>query len=67
MKERSFSNSFLGLYPIEPLFKVFHYEKQYTDFMKQGHTEDSIKENYLGIVKQSNWKLKRKKWYNKFF
>ena len=35
--------------------------------MKQGHTEDSIKENYLGIVKQSNWKLKRKKWYNKFF
>jgi hypothetical protein len=57
----------IPIYPIEPLFKVFHYEKQYTDFMKQGHTEDSIKENYLGIVKQSNWKLKRKKWYNKFF
>lgn len=53
----------IPLFPKEPLFKVFHYEKQYNDFIKEGHSIESIKENYLGIVMQSNWTKKRKKWY----
>lgn len=52
----------IPIYPLEPLFKVFHYEQQYRDYLGQGHTEETIKENYLGIVKQSNWNIK-KKWY----
>ena len=52
------------VFPKEPLFKVFHYKKQYQDFVKEGHTIDSIKENYLGIVMQSNW-MKQQKWYHR--
>ncbi len=54
----------IPVFPKEPLFKVFHYEKQYHDFIKSGHTIQSIKENYLGVVLQSNWRRKRK-WYQK--
>jgi hypothetical protein len=54
----------IPLFPKEPLFKVFHYRKQYEDFVKEGHTIDSIKENYLGIVMQSNW-MKHQKWYHR--
>lgn len=54
----------IPLFPKEPLFKVFHYKKQYEDFVKDGHTIDSIKENYLGIVMQSNW-MKKQKWYHR--
>jgi len=39
-------------------------KKQYEDFVKDGHTIDSIKENYLGIVMQSNW-MKKQKWYHR--
>lgn len=55
----------IPIYPLEPFFKVFHYRKQYEDFLKQGQTEKSIKENYFGIVMQSNWK--KEKWYRRLF
>lgn len=45
----------IELIPIEPLFKFFHYKQQYEYFKQQGYTEDSFKENYLGLVMQSNW------------
>lgn len=54
----------IPIYPLEPLFKVFHYEKQFKDDMNQGHTEKTIRENYLGILKQSNWNFSRR-WYEK--
>lgn len=38
-----------------PLFKVFHYKQQYIDYIETGYTLDMVKENYLGIVMQSNW------------
>lgn len=54
----------IPIFPKEPLFKVFHYRKQYEDFIKEGHSLESIKQNYLGIVMQSNW-VKKQKWYHK--
>lgn len=54
-------NNIIPIYPSEPLFKVFHYEKQFTDFSKQNFSLESLEENYLGIVLQSNWSGKRKK------
>lgn len=44
-----------SLYPIEPLFKVFHYKQQYEIAKQVGFTEEHYKKNYLGIVMQSNW------------
>jgi hypothetical protein len=49
-----------------PFFKVFHYEKQYNDFLKQKFTLESLEENYLGIVLQSNWNKKKKKTFQVF-
>lgn len=45
----------IRLMPIEPLFKVFHYKEQYKESQQLGETEETIAENYLGIIKQSNW------------
>jgi hypothetical protein len=45
----------IDLYPVEPLFKVFHYPQQYVDYKQQGVTEKMISQNYLGIVMQSNF------------
>jgi hypothetical protein len=46
----------LPLIPREPLFKIFHYRLQWEDYLAQGHTMETIRENYLGVVLQSNWK-----------
>lgn len=45
----------IRLMPVEPLFKVYHYSEQYTESVGLGETEETIAENYLGIIKQSNW------------
>lgn len=45
----------IEIIPAEPLFKFFHFAQQYMDFKQQGYTEDHFKQNYLGIVMQSNW------------
>ncbi len=45
----------INLYPVEPLFKVFHYPQQYTEYKQQGITEEMIAQNYMGIVMQSNY------------
>ena len=55
----------IDIYPLEPLFKVFHYKQQYTDFIKQGHNRTTISEDFLGIVLQSNWNTEKKTWINK--
>jgi hypothetical protein len=45
----------IRLIPVGPLFKVFHYKEQYVESIERGETEAVIAENYLGIIKQSNW------------
>lgn len=54
----------IPILPKEPLFKVFHYKEQFLDFKKEGHTRETVKENYLGIILQSNWN-NNLKWYQK--
>jgi len=45
----------IPLIPIEPLFRVYHYDWQYFMLKRLGETEDSLKSNYLGVIYQSNW------------
>lgn len=43
------------LYPLEPIFKVYHYKNQYLEDKQRNITLDNISKNYLGIILQSNW------------
>lgn len=43
------------LWPIEPLFRCYHYRAQYQAARRQGESENTIAQNYLGLVYQSNW------------
>ena len=43
------------IYPLEPLFKVYHYKQQYLEDKQRGIILDNIKNLYLGIILQSNW------------
>lgn len=43
------------LLPIEPLFKVFHYQGQYDEMKQQCVTEADLAKVYMGITMQSNW------------
>jgi hypothetical protein len=43
------------LWPIEPMFKVFHYKQQYDEWKHLGYEEKDFSKDYLGIVMQSNW------------
>jgi len=45
----------IELYPIEPLFLVFHYPLQLKQFYDQGYTEQDIAKCYLGLTMTSNW------------
>jgi len=45
----------IPLIAIEPLFRVYHYDWQYFLMKRIGESEDKLKENYLGVLYQSNW------------
>jgi hypothetical protein len=45
----------IELHPLEPIFKVYHYNWQYFHHKKSGETIDKLKLNYLGVLFQSNW------------
>jgi len=45
----------IEIYPVEPLFKVFHYPQQYIEYKQQNITEKMIAQNYMGIIMQSNF------------
>ncbi len=45
----------IPLIPIEPLFRVYHYDWQFYANKKLGESEEKLKQNYLGVVYQSNW------------
>ena len=50
----------IELWPIEPMFKVFHYKQEYEQFKSIGYTENDWAQNYLGIVMQSSSGLPQK-------
>lgn len=43
------------IYPLEPIFKVYHYKDQYLQDKQRNITIENLKDNYLGIILQSNW------------
>lgn len=45
----------IPLWPIEPLFRCFHYRAQFRVACRQRESERTIAQNYLGVVYQSNW------------
>jgi hypothetical protein len=45
----------IPLVPIDPLFKVYHYAKQFFEAQMQGESEFSLAKQYLGVVMQSYW------------
>lgn len=50
----------IDIYPVEGFFKVYHYEEQYA-LEKKFHNIEKLKKNYLGVIFQSNWPTKKKK------
>jgi len=51
--------------PIKPIFKVYHYDWQYAEDKKKGIDNHKLKEDYLGVIIQSNWDEKRNSVYVK--
>lgn len=45
----------IPLHPVEPLFRVYHTDWQYYAERRAGETIEKLRENYLGVVIQSNW------------
>ncbi len=45
----------IKIYPAEPIFKVFHYKQQLEEFQKMNLSVDTLSQNYLGIIIQSNF------------
>jgi hypothetical protein len=45
----------IPILPIEPLFRVYHYDWQFSLMQKYGETKKTITNHYLGAVYQSNW------------
>jgi hypothetical protein len=44
----------IELWPVEPLFKFFHYKQEYQDFKNAGYNLGHWARNYLGVVMQSS-------------
>ncbi|MDP3622101.1 MAG: DUF6492 family protein [Polynucleobacter sp.] len=40
---------------IEPLFRIYHYDWQYYLYKRLGETTEKLKQNYMGVIYQSNW------------
>jgi hypothetical protein len=45
----------IELWPVETLFRCYHYEEQFRDARKSGETDESLSQIYLGVCSQSNW------------
>jgi len=45
----------IPIYPVEPIFKVFHYPQQLQEYYFNNITEKHISQNYMGIIMQSNF------------
>lgn len=45
----------IPLHPIPPLFRVYHYDWQFDDAIRIGECADTLRPNYFGVLRQSNW------------
>lgn len=45
----------IPIYPLEPIFKFFHYQGQFLEWKQQGYTEKMISQNYMGMVMPTSW------------
>jgi len=45
----------IELWPVETLFRCYHYEQQYRDAKRAGETDEALSQIYLGVCSQSNW------------
>ncbi|MBI1889891.1 MAG: hypothetical protein HYS18_04540 [Burkholderiales bacterium] len=45
----------IPLLPIEPLFRVYHYDWQFDTLRHMGERPENLETQYLGILCQSNW------------
>jgi len=45
----------IPIIPVEPYFRVYHYDWQYYLLRRMGETEKLVAENFMGIIYQSNW------------
>jgi hypothetical protein len=45
----------IPIYPVEPIFKVFHYKQQLDEFKQLNLSNDILAKNYLGVIIQSNF------------
>lgn len=48
----------IELWPVETLFRCYHYEQQYHDAKRSGETDEALSKIFLGICSQSNWDKK---------
>jgi hypothetical protein len=47
----------IPLLPIEPLFRVYHFDWQYDLYRKWGESNETLRDQYLGVCIQSNWEV----------
>lgn len=45
----------IELWPVETLFRCYHYEQQYIAARQAGETDEALSQVYLGVCVQSNW------------
>ena len=45
----------IELWPVETLFRCYHYEQQFCDAKQSGETDETLSQIYLGVCSQSNW------------
>lgn len=45
----------IELWPVETLFRCYHYEQQYITAKQAGETDEALSQAYLGVCVQSNW------------
>ena len=45
----------IELWPVETLFRCYHYEQQYIASKRSGETDEALSQVYLGVCVQSNW------------
>jgi len=55
----------IELWPVETLFRCYHYEHQYIESKKSGETDELLSQIFLGVVKQSAWDKPMEYGYNK--
>jgi hypothetical protein len=45
----------IELWPVETIFRCYHYEDQYLSALRQGESDQTLSQTYLGVCLQSNW------------